>query len=175
MRTVLAKINELEKIQNMYTKIVEYMDANEIRIWNENYPNEEFEDDIKKKQLYLLKEKDNILGAFVMFEHETPEEGIEWKDQNAKAYILNRVGVNVDYLRQGNGQKIINSACKIATKKGAGYLRLLVSELNNPAIELYTKCKFNKLKGIHEAKVNENCTLNEYGFEMQLDKTSDAK
>ena len=73
-----------------------------------------------------------------------------------------------------NGQKIINSACKIATKKGAGYLRLLVSELNNPAIELYTKCKFNKLKGIHEAKVNENCTLNEYGFEMQLDNKRDT-
>ncbi len=175
MRIVLAKINDLEKIQKMYTKIIENMNANGINIWNESYPNEELEDDIKKKQLYLLKDKDNILGSFAMHEHKNPEEGIEWANREAKAYILNRLGVNVDYSRQGIGKKLIESACKLATKKGAGYLRLLVSEINNPAIELYSKSKFNKLKGIHEEKVNEDCALIEYGFEMQLDKSSDAK
>lgn len=174
MKIVLATLEDLNKIKDMYTKIVENMYANGIKIWNKYYPNEVFEEDIANKTLYLLKEKDSILGAFVMYEHTNPEEDIEWEDKNAKAYLLNRVGVNVDYLRQGIGKKLIESACKIAAQKGAGYLRLLVSEINNPAIELYTKCKFNKLKGIHEERVREDFSLNEYGFEMQLDKTSDA-
>ena len=76
--------------------------------------------------------------------------------------------------RQGIGEKLVNSACKIASLKGAGYLRLLVSDVNNPAIELYTKCNFNKLKGIHEERIRADLSLYEYGFEMQLDNKRDT-
>lgn len=173
MKLVLAKLEDLQDIKDMYTKIVENMYANDIKIWNQYYPNEVFESDIENKNLYLLKENNNILGAFVIYEHINPEEDIEWENIETKAYLLNRVGVNVDYLRQGIGKKLIQEACKLATKKGAGYLRLLVSEINNPAIELYTKCKFNKLKGIHEERIRDDFSLNEYGFEMQLDNKRD--
>lgn len=174
MKIVLATIKDLGDIKNMYTKIVGNMYTNGITIWNQDYPNEEFESDIKNKNLYLLKEDNNILGAFVTYEHTNPEKNIEWKNTKAKAYFLTRVGVNVDYLRQGIGKKLIEEACDIAHKRGAGYLRLLVSEFNHPAIKLYSKCKFNKLKGIHEEKISEDLVLNEYGFEMQLNKISDA-
>lgn len=174
MEIVLAKLEDLEQIKSMYTKIIENMYANGIKIWNKYYPNEVFIEDIENNNLYILKENDNILGAFAIYEHINPEEDIEWENIEAKAYLLNRLGVNVDYLRQGIGQKLIKGACEIATNKGAGYLRLLVSEINNPAIELYIKNNFKKLNGIHVEKIREDFSLNEYGFEMQLNNKRDA-
>lgn len=169
MEIVLAKLDDLQNIKDMYTKIVDNMYENNIKIWNYDYPIEDFEIDIKESQLYILKDNDNILGGFVIYEHTNPEEDVEWEDKNAKAFILNRLGVNVEYLRQGIGEKLVKEACNIAASKGAGYLRLLVSDVNNPAIELYTKCKFNKLKGIHEERIRTDFSLYEYGFEVQLD------
>lgn len=174
MKIVLARLEDLNKIKAMYTKIIKNMYDNDIKIWNEYYPNEVFEADIKQKNLYLLKEKENIVGAFVMYEHENPEEDVEWENSKAKSYLLNRVGVNVEYLHQGIGKKIINEACALAKEKGAKYLRLLVSEVNTPAINLYLKCKFKKVNGIHEEKISDAFSLNEYGFEVILEEESDA-
>lgn len=174
MEIILAKKDDLEQIKGIYTKIVNNMHANGITIWNQYYPNEVFESDIENDNLYLLKEGENILGAFAMYEHTNPETDVEWGNKTAKAFLLNRVGVNVDFLRQGIGKKLINYACELAKDKGAEYLRLLVSELNNPAIELYLKCNFNKLKGVHVEKIREDFSLNEYGFEKKLNQESDA-
>lgn len=168
MELVLAKLEDLSKIKNMYTKIVKNMYDNDIKIWNEYYPNEVFKSDIEQEHLYLLKENENILGAFVIYEHENPEEDVEWENSKEKSYLLNRVGVNVEYLHQGIGQKLINEACSLAKDKGAKYLRLLVSEVNMPAINLYLKCGLKKVNGIHEEKISDDFSLNEYGFEMIL-------
>lgn len=169
MEIVLARLEDLNKIKEMYTKIIKNMYDNDIKIWNEYYPNEVFEADIKQENLYLLKEKGNILGAFVMYEHENPEEDVEWENSKAKSYLLNRVGVNVECLHQGIGKKLINEACALAKDKGAKYLRLLVSEVNTPAINLYLKCKLKKVNGIHEEKISDDFSLNEYGFEIILE------
>ena len=168
MKVVIAKLEDLNKIKEMYTEIVENMYDNNIKIWNEYYPNEVFKSDIEQGTLYLLKENENILGAFVMYEHKNLEEDLKWQDCNAKSYLLNRVGVNVQYLRQGIGKKLIEEASKLAQKKGGKYLRLLVSEINTPAINLYLKCSFKKVNGIHKEKINENFSINEYGFEIEL-------
>jgi len=168
MELVLARLEDLNKIKDMYTKIIKNMYDNDIKIWNEYYPNEVFKSDIEQEHLYLLKENENILGSFVIYEHENPEEDVEWENSKEKSYLLNRVGVNVEYLRQGIGQKLINEACALAKDKGAKYLRLLVSEVNVPAINLYLKCNLKKVNGIHEEKIRDDFSLNEYGFEMIL-------
>lgn len=169
MKLVLAKLEDLNNIKEIYSKIVDNMYANDIKIWNEYYPNEVFESDINNGNLYLLCEGKIICGVFAIYEHNCEELDIKWSDRNAKAFLLNRVGVNVDYLRKGVGRKIISSAVDIAREKGAKYLRLFVSELNYPAINLYLKCDFKKLNGIHKEKIREDFFLNEYGFELLLE------
>ena len=174
MEIVVAKLEDLNRIKEIYKKIIKNMYNNDIKIWNEYYPNEVFESDIEQGHLYLLKENNNILGAFVLYEHKDLEEGLEWSDCKAKSYLLNRVGVNVAYLHQGIGKKLIAEASKLAQKKGANYLRLLVSDINIPAINLYLKCNFKKVNGIHEEKINDNFSINEYGFELILKQERDA-
>ena len=169
MEVILAKTEDLKDIKDIYLKIVNNMISNGITIWNNYYPIEVFEEDIKNNNLYLLKDNDSILGAFVMYEHKDIEKDVEWSDINSKAYLLNRVGVNVDYLRQGIGKKLVEEACNLAKEKGAKYLRLLVCEENTPAIELYEKCNFKRVNGIHEEKIREDYSLFEYAYEKELD------
>lgn len=168
MEIVLAKSKDLKKIQDMYSDIVKHMYDNGITVWNEAYPSEEFELDILNNQLYLLKDRHKLLGAFALYEHAMIEEDLMWKDKKAKAYLINRLGVNVDYLKNGLGQELINRACDLAREMGAKYLRLLVCDVNVPAINLYKKCKFKKVKGIHEEEVRPDYSIFEYGFEMRL-------
>ena len=174
MKIVVARLEDLNQIKEVYKKIIKNMYDNNIKIWNEYYPIEVFESDIEQESLYLLKDNDNILGAFVMYEHKNLEEGLEWADSKAKSFLLNRIGVNIEYLRQGIGKKILIEASKKKKKKGAKYWRLLVSDINIPAINLYLKCNFKKVNGIHKEKINDNFSINEYGFEMILEQDRDA-
>lgn len=168
MEVVLAKLEDLNQIKEMYTKIIENMYEDNIKIWNEYYPNEVFESDIEQQNLYLLKNDGEILGAFAIYEFDNSFEGVEWEKTSEKAYLLNRLGVNVKCLHQGIGKKLISEACKIAKRNNARYLRLLVSEVNTPAINLYFNCGFKKVPGVYEEVINDNFSLNEYGFEMLL-------
>lgn len=168
MEVVLAKLEDLNQIKEMYTKIIKKMYKDDIKIWNEYYPNEVFESDIEQQNLYLLKNDGEILGAFSIYEFDNSFEGIEWEGINEKAYLLNRLGVNVKYLQQGIGKKLITEACKIAKGNNARYLRLLVSEVNTPAINLYFNYGFKKVPGVYKEVINDNFSLNEYGFEMLL-------
>lgn len=170
MKTVLAKQEDLLEIKNIFHKIVNNMISNGITIWNEYYPIEVFEEDIRNNNLYLLKENDSILGAFVMYEHKDIETDVEWQEPSAKAFLLNRVGVNVDYLRKGIGQKLVEEASIIAKEKQAKYLRLLVVEENTPAIKLYEKCNFKRVNGIHEEKIRDDYSLFEYAYEKEINK-----
>ena len=168
MKIVLAKLKDLDEIKEIYTKIIKNMYKNNIKIWNDYYPNEVFKSDIENNYLYLLKEDNTIIVCFTLYEHKDVEKDIMWEKKESKAFLLNRVGVNINYLHQGIGKEIINSACKIAKENGAKYLRLLVSDINTPAINLYTKCNFKKANGIHEEKINDNFSIYEYGFEKEL-------
>lgn len=169
MEVILAKQEDLKCIKDIYIKIVNNMISNGITIWNNYYPIEVFEEDIKNNNLYLLKDNNSILGAFVMYEHKDIEKDVEWSDINSKAYLLNRVGVNVDYLRKGIGQKLVEEACNLAKEKNAKYLRLLVCQENTPAIKLYEKCNFKRVNGIHEEKIREDYSIFEYAYEKELD------
>lgn len=168
MEIVLAKLGDLNEIKEVYTKIIDNMYINDIKIWNEYYPNEVFELDIKNNNMFLLKDNNEIIGAFVLYEHIDVEDDIMWEDRNAKAYLLNRVGVNVKYLNNGIGQRIIANACEIAKSKGAKYLRLLVSDKNRPAINLYEKCDLKRKNGIHVEKIRDDYSIHEYGYELLL-------
>lgn len=170
MNLVVAKLEDLNQIKEVYKEIIKNMNKNNIKIWNEYYPTEVFESDIEEGNLYLLKDNKIILGAFAMYEHRDFEEEFEWTNSNEKSFLLNRIGVNVDYLHQGIGTKIISEASKLAKKEDAKYLHLLVSDINVPAINLYLKCNFKKVNGIYEEKIDDNFSVYEYGFEKKLEQ-----
>lgn len=165
----LAVKGDLPKLKAMFIDIVKNMDINNIHIWNEYYPYEEFENDIQNKNLYLITDKNNIIATIGLFDTFDVEDCFEWNDKNAKVLYVSRLGVNVNYLRQGIGNLALQNAIKIAKDRNYKYLRLLVADINKPAINLYTKNGFCKVNGIrNEYSEILKKTISELGLEIEL-------
>lgn len=57
----LAVMEDLPQIKAIYKEIIKNMDSNNIQIWDEIYPCEFLENDIKNNQLYVLIDNDEIV------------------------------------------------------------------------------------------------------------------
>lgn len=167
MNLRLAEKSDLPQIKTMYEKINDNMNKNNIQIWDEIYPREFFQYDIENKNLYILTEDNDIVAAFALCESSDAKDHLKWKDVNGKALYIDRLGVNVNYLRQGIGGLMLKNAVGIAKQKDAKYLRLFVVDKNKPAINLYLKNGFKRVDGIYEEKIDD-FVLREYGFEIEI-------
>ena len=92
---------------------------------------------------------------------------MKWENADAKALYIDRLGVNVKYLRQGLGRVMLRNAAELALRKNAEYLRLFVVDINEPAVHLYRENGFAQAEGIYEEKFDD-FVLREYGFEKRL-------
>ena len=169
MNLRLANISDLSKLKAVYGNIIDNMNRNNISIWDDIYPCEFFSDDIENNRLYLLvEENDIIVAAFALCESNAGEGYVKWEDTHDKALYLDRLGVNVDYSRQGIGSMMLKHAITLAKQRNAKYLRLFVVDINKPAINLYLKNGFRQVDGIYEEKIDDDVILREYGFEIEV-------
>ncbi len=164
MNLRLANRNDLSQLKVVYKEIIKNMDENDVCIWDEIYPCEFLEDDIENNQLYVLMDNDKIAAAFALCDSNEGAEHVTWKEENTSALYIDRLGVNINYLRKGIGSIMLNKALEIAREKGVQYLRLFVVDINEPAINLYKKSGFEMAQGIYD-EVIEDYVLREYGFE----------
>lgn len=163
----LAGKSDLPQLKTMYEKIIDNMNKNNIRIWDEIYPCGFFQADIENKSLYILTEDNDIVAAFALCESNDGEDHLKWKNIKGKALYIDRLGVNVNYLRQGIGGLMLKNAMRLAKQKNAEYLRLFVVDINKPAINLYLKNGFKRVDGIYEERIDD-FVLREYGFEIEI-------
>lgn len=165
----LATTEDLPILKTMFDSIVDNMNSMNIRIWNEYYPYEEFEIDIENKSLYVITIDSIIVATLGLFRDNDAKDNFKWNSCDNNAMYIARVGVNVDYLRQGIGSKIIDYAKNIVKNLGITHLRLLVAEINTPAINLYKKNNFRQIEGVFEEySPTLNKIIKEYGFELEI-------
>lgn len=163
----LAKKSDLPQLKTMYEKIIDSMNKNGIQIWDEIYPCAVFQDDIENERLYILPGNNDIVAAFALCETNDGEAHLKWENVNEKALYIDRLGVNVNYPRQGIGGFMLKNAMELAKQKNAKYLRLFVVDINKPAINLYLKSGFKRVNGIYEERIDD-FVLREYGFEIEI-------
>lgn len=144
------------------------MNENGIQIWDDIYPCEFFEDDIKNKRLYLLKRNSEIISAFALCDRSQGENAVAWKDKHGKAMYIDRLGVNIKYAKKGTGSLMLDKAKEITRTSCAEYLRLFVVDINTPAIRLYEKNNFLKAKGIYKEVFDDGFVLHELGYEIKV-------
>lgn len=166
MNLRLANMDDLPKLKLIYEKIVDNMNRNNIKIWNEIYPCEFLIEDIENNRLYILVDNNDIIAAFALCESNLGEDYVEWTSKHDKALYIDRLGVNVNYLRKGIGSIVLNKAVEVARNKNTKYLRLFVVDINEPAIKLYLKSGFKRVEGIYDEVIYDNLVLHEYGFEI---------
>ncbi len=164
----LALIEDLTEIKAMYSKLIEKMNNEGIEIWDDIYPCEFFEKDIENENLYIMLQNNIIVGAFALCEEHIGQKYIDWEEKGIKAVYIDRLGVNIDFSKQGIATKLLTFASKVAKEKTAKYLRLFVIESNIPAIRLYEKFGFKKANGIYTEIIDENLSFEEFGYELQI-------
>ena len=164
----LATVQDLTKIKSMYGKIIETMNNNQIPIWDDIYPCEFFEDDIKNERLYILEDNGEIVSAFALCNFHSGENAVKWNGSWEDALYLDRLGVNVKYSRRGIGTLMLINARKAAKERGASCLRLFVVDINKPAINLYEKNGFIKANGIYNEIIDDEYVLHELGYECMI-------
>lgn len=168
MELRLANEADLPRLKIMYNKIVTQMNENNIQIWDDVYPSEFLAEDIKPKHLYVLIDHETIVGAFALSDTHLGAQAMQWENTQAKAFYIDRFGVNADYLKRGLGSLMLKEAMTVAKDKAGEYLRLFVVDMNTPAIKLYIKNGFKQVEGVLEEKIDDELTLWEYGFEIKL-------
>lgn len=164
----LAVMQDLSQLKAVYKDIIQNMNNNKIEIWDDIYPCEFFEEDIRNSRLYVLLNKDEIVSAFALCDTNSGEREIEWQDNKCNALYLDRLGVSVNYARMGIGCFMLEKAKEIARCLGAEYLRLFVVDINKPAIHLYAKNGFIQGNGVYDEVIDDDFVLREYGFEVAL-------
>lgn len=164
----LAAMQDLPQLKSVYKDIINHMNYNQIQIWDDIYPCDFFEEDIKNNRLYLLLNNADIVSAFALCDRNSGEDSIKWNFDCGKALYLDRLGVNVNYLRKGIGSLMLSKAKKTAKDLNAAYLRLFVVDINEPAIRLYIKNGFIKADGVYDEAVGDDFVLHEYGYEAKL-------
>ena len=163
-----AVMQDLPQLKDMYKRIIKDMNEQNIQIWDDIYPCEFFEDDIKNNQLYILLNNGEIVSAFVLSDTNSGETAVEWNNNHAKAVYIDRLGVNVKYSKKGIGSLMLDKAKEIAKTFNAEYLRLFVVDINIPAIQLYTKKEFIKVNGVYNEIFDDGFVLHEHGYEIKL-------
>ena len=96
MEVILAKQPDLEMLDGLYARARAFMrEHGNGGQWGEQYPSRALLlEDIAKERLYLMKDGDELLGAFVFFAGEEPAyraiDG-KWLTDNAQYGVIHRV------------------------------------------------------------------------------------
>ncbi|MCL2570425.1 MAG: GNAT family N-acetyltransferase [Firmicutes bacterium] len=142
MELRLARQGELETLKKLYKGIVDHLhEIKEVRIWYDGYPMNILGEDMDKRQLYVVEEDGNLIGAVALTDDFTHEMHFNWKVKGKSIYI-NRFGVFMDYKGKGYARPFMNKIKEFAAENNCKSVRLMVNHHNAPAIATYEKSGF---------------------------------
>lgn len=164
----LAEIDDLEELQQMYQAIVINMEQQNLQIWDDVYPCICLESDIRKRTLYVLTTASEIIGACTLSDHHIGEDQILWQMPKVAAFYLDRLGIKVQYAKQGIGSRLLQELQEVVKAQNGEWLRLFVVKENVPAVRFYEKNGFIKADGSFLERIDEEVYLQEFGYEYQI-------
>tara|TARA_R100000935_G_scaffold14464_3_gene28966 strand:- start:2205 stop:2723 length:519 start_codon:yes stop_codon:yes gene_type:complete len=122
--------------------------------WNEHYPSlEKLQQDIDRKELYVLEENNQNLGIVVLSEIMDEEyKNISWLTPSEKNLYIHRLATHPDSWGKGYGQKLMNFAEEFARKLDFNSIRLDTFSLNKRNQKFYEARGYEKLEDIYFPK-----------------------
>ena len=144
MELLNAKFDDLKEVELLYKSVV----GTRYCVWNEEYPTIfEIENDFSHNNLFVLKEKNKVIGAVsVNFENEM-DDVLCFSGTDNPCEIA-RVVVKPTYQGKNIGYFMIKSLLEKLKTLDYSVVRLAVEVNHVPAIKLYEKCGFKKV-GTH--------------------------
>lgn len=136
----LATLKDLPEILRIKDAAIKQMHINNIDQWDDSYPTAHiFEDDIIRKELYVIDEGTKLVGFACINDHKAPEHGqLAWKTPN-NAYMVHRLAVDPAANGNGYASKILRFAEELASSKNVTSMRINTFCKNTIAQQLFKK------------------------------------
>lgn len=135
-----AEINDIDSILNIVKDTKKYFKDNGIPQWQSAYPDDDtFIHDINSKQLYVIKDDDEVIGFFAVVHYDPNYDYIEngkWFD-NSDYVAIHRMAIKSNYKRKGVATYAFDEL-----KKKYKHIRIDTHELNKPMNCLILKNNF---------------------------------
>ena len=139
MKFELASKEEAETILELYHSVLGSPGCR----WHMGYPvMANIEDDMSRNALFLLKEKDEIIGAISIDKDDDVEALPCWSKELQPAIELSRLCVRRDHQGKGIAAKLIEYMMEYGRENGIKSIHYLVSKYNPTAQKAYSKLAF---------------------------------
>lgn len=123
---VPAKHSEISEILALTRACGAHLVAQGIQQWDENYPNKTaFTTDINRKELYVLKAQQRIIGTLVISTFMDAEyQDVDWITPSQDNLYIHRLAVHPDQQGQGRARELMDWAYAFAKARKAPSIRL---------------------------------------------------
>lgn len=147
----LGKLEDIEAITVLIQEAIKEMEKHNIYQWDELYPTaEDFEADIRKGNLYVAEENEEIIALYVISgESDEAYNNAEWKYPRETSLVLHRFCVSPGFQNKGIGKKVLMKIESQIKNMGYGSIRLDVFTKNPYAQKLYRNNGY-KVRGFAE-------------------------
>lgn len=147
-------LQDLDEIKQLTEACANALQKLRIQQWNENYPSRQrLEEDILRKELYVLQEEEKIVGIIVL----TPEMDqeyipINWLTCNGNSLYVHRVATLPSNWGQGGGRLLMDFAEKTAREANYLSIRLDTFSQNKRNQRFYLARGYKRLGDIYFPK-----------------------
>ncbi len=154
----LANTSHLAEIKELTEACAQAMQEKGIFQWNEHYPSiEKLARDIEKEELYILKNKENIIGIIVL----TPEMDeeyipVQWLTTNRENLYVHRLATHPSTWGRGYGQTLMDFAETFARQNRFQSVRLDTFSQNLRNQKFYESRGYKRLGEIYFPKQSEH-------------------
>ncbi|HEA28394.1 MAG TPA: GNAT family N-acetyltransferase [Leeuwenhoekiella sp.] len=148
----LAKNEEIDQILAITRACAQKMIANGIYQWNTDYPSREaFENDVARKELYVLEREGHLLGSIVVSTFKDRiYDTITWLTTDKKPSLyIHRLAVHPKFQGQGNAQKLMDFAENQAKIGDFQSVRLDTFSQNSRNQHFYEQRGYQKLGSVY--------------------------
>lgn len=154
----LSEAKDLQEIKSLTEACALAMQKKGIFQWNEHYPSlEKLQADIEKKELFILKNEDRILGIIVLTVFMDKEYcPIHWLTKNYNNLYIHRLAVHPLFWGKGYGQKLMNFAEDYARLNDFVSVRLDTFSKNKRNQQFYELRGYQKLGDIYFPEQSEH-------------------
>ncbi|PDZ09898.1 GNAT family N-acetyltransferase [Bacillus pseudomycoides] len=140
------KNKNLDKIEKLFLDCRLDLENQNIYQWNDSYPNRAyFTEKIENRELYVLKNKTELIGVFVLDEWQPIEwSNIQWSYNEGAYLVIHSFCIHPDQQSNGYGKVVLDFCEGLAIQRKYTGIRLDVFSKNDFSQKFYEKNGYEK-------------------------------
>jgi len=153
-----ATIEDIDTLLKITSACAIHMETQNIFQWNSHYPNAKaFEDDIKRKELFIYKIKGEVIGCIsISTLMDTVYKPVRWLTPSGNNIYIHRLAVHPEYQGKGIARKLMDFAEEKSRVEKRTSVRLDTFSKNHRNQRFYEQRGYEKLENIFFPKQSEH-------------------